>query len=281
MRLVIDFTQAPWSSNAMRCLIVGLSLWVIGLSSLSLASDGVSADQAHTLPPPKFATSTVKPWGFKDKNGNEDGLLVDFGRELSLESKIAYQNFLQPYPRVIHSLNSGIVDFAVLFDSHASRDAAIRVGNVTRVEIIVVAVAGAEPRDDINDLEGMNIGYIRGSRYGPEFDSATHFTRIPINTMHQGLAMLLNGRIDAMASADQSLYWAMDKMGVEASKLSKVISIGETTGGLYMSKKSGRTDLLPIYQQALKRMAEKGSLARIFYHQPTWAFTPKPLEVVN
>ncbi len=281
MRLVIDFTEGSWSSNAMRCLIVGLFLWVAGHTSLSLAGDGVAADPTHLLALPKFATSTVKPWGFKDKNGHEDGLLVHFGRELSLESKIGYQNFLQPYPRVIHSLNSGLVDFAVLFDSHASREAAIRVGDVTRVEIIVVAAAGAEPRENIKALEGMNIGYIRGSRYGEEFDDATHFTRIPINTMHQGLAMLLNGRIDAMASADQSLYWAMDKMGVEASKLTKVISIGETTGGLYMSKKSDRTDLLPIYQQALKRMAEKGALARIFYHQPTWALTPKPLEVVN
>gem|GEM_PF-1569508 len=231
------------------------------------------------IPRPRFATSTIKPWGFMGDNGQEEGLLVHFERELSLETGIAYENYLQPYPRVLHSLTSGFVDFAVIFDSHEAQKLAVRIGDVVVTEIIVVARRGEAVRHSIEDLAGMQIGYIRGSKYGPQFDGADHFTRVPINKMRQGLAMLLNGRIEAMASTDQSLYWSMDKMGVDASRLTKVISIGETTGGLYMSKKSLRRDLLPIYRKALQRMAAKGTMARIFYHQDAWASIKKPLEI--
>ncbi|MGH1373342.1 MAG: substrate-binding periplasmic protein [Cellvibrionaceae bacterium] len=242
------------------------------LSPPSVESLSTSID----LPRPKFATSTVKPWGFINEYGEEDGLLVRFEQELRLETGVAYENYLQPYPRVLHSLASGAVDFAVIFDSHAPKEHIIRIGDVTTPEIIIVAKKGAPKRASMEDLKGMQIGYIRGSKYGAHFDEATHFTRVPINKIQQGIAMVLKGRIEAMASTDQSLYWSMDKMGVDASKLSKVISLGETTGGLYMSKQSARRDLLPIYRKALQRMEAKGTMARIFYQQDAWASAKQP-----
>ncbi len=270
--------------SGMRSLYVVLFglLSIVAIASERATVDGdrqvaESLSTSINLPRPKFATSTVKPWGFINAQGEEEGLLVHFEQELRLETGIAYENYLQPYPRVIHSLASGAVDFAVIFDTHAPKEQAIRVGDVTRPEIIIVAKRGARTHESVEGLAGMQIGYIRGSKYGPHFDEATHFTRIPINKMQQGIAMLLKGRIDAMASTDQSLYWSMDKMGVDASKLTKVISLGETTGGLYMSKQSARRDLLPIYRKALQRMEAKGTMARIFYQNDAWASLKQPL----
>jgi len=272
--------------NDMRSTLVVFYFLLFALVSHAAETnvkDGIqivsSLSTSVDLPRPKFATSTIKPWGFMGDNGQEEGVLVQFERELGLETGIAYENYLQPYPRVLHSLTSGFVDFAVIFDDHQASELAVRIGDVVITEIIVVARRGEAVRHSIEDLAGMQIGYIRGSKYGPQFDSAEHFTRVPINKMRQGLAMLLNGRIEAMASTDQSLYWSMDEMGVDASRLTKVISIGETTGGLYMSKKSQRRDLLPIYRKALQRMEAKGTMARIFYHQDTWASINKPLEI--
>lgn len=269
----------------MRCILIVCYFVLFALVSHAeetAVNNGRQIDSSEStsanLPRPKFATSTVKPWGLIDENGQEDGLLVHFERELSLETGIAYEHYLQPYPRVLYSLTSGAVDFAVIFDSHAPKELAVRVGDVVTTEIIVVAKRGAKRHHSIEDLVGMQIGHIRGSKYGPLFDDATHFTRVPINRMRQGLAMLLNGRIEAMASTDQSLYWSMDKMEVDASRLTKVISIGETTGGLYMSNKSQRPDLLPIYRKALQRMEAKGTMARIFYQQDAWASIKQPFE---
>lgn len=228
------------------------------------------------LPAPRFSTSTVKPWGFINEEGLEDGLLVRFERELYLETGIAYENYLQPYPRVLHSLASGSVDFAIIFDPHAPKAKTVRVGHVTTTEIIVVAVAGVEPLVSIDGLAKQRVGYIRGSKYGEAFDSATHFTRVPINTMKQGLSMLLNGRIEAMTSSDQSLYWAMEKMGIDGSRLTRILILDGVTGGLYMSNDSRRPDLLPIYRKALQRMQAKGTMTRIFYQQDAWAAFEAP-----
>lgn len=262
----------------MRCFIF-VVFWFL-LPAGSHASEAGSNDRhlnnaslstsAH-LPAPRFSTSTVKPWGFIDEEGQEDGLLVRFERELYLETGIAYENYLQPYPRVLHSLASGSVDFAIIFDPHAPREKTVRVGHVTTTEIIVVARAGVEPLASIDGLAKQRVGYIRGSKYGEAFDGATHFTRIPINTMKQGLSMLLNGRIDAMTSSDQSLYWAMERMGIDGSRLARVLILGGVTGGLYMSNSSRRQDLLPIYRKALQRMQAKGTMTRIFYQQDAWA----------
>lgn len=260
--------------NSVIALLWFLLIAAFAREAIAVDRSVISARKPPTLldlPSPKFATSTVKPWGFINRQGQEDGLLVRFEQALERETGIAYQNHLQPYPRVLHSLASGAVDFAVIFDSHAPDEQAIRVGYVTTIEIMVVARAGGPLRASMSELAGMQIGYIRGSKYGSQFDEATHFTRVPINKIEQGIAMVLKGRIEAMASTDQSLYWALDNMGVKAGDLAKIISIGKTTGGLYMSKKSQRKDLLPIYRKALQQMKATGTMARIFYRQDAWA----------
>lgn len=255
-------------------LFMGLLMMCVGARADSnVVTRGIDApaSEAVQLAQPRFATSAVKPWGISGANGEMSGLLVQFADELASESGMDYSNIMQPYPRVIHSLKSGYVDFAVLFDSPSARSIAVRVGEVVKTEIIVVAAEGARPIDTVDDLVGMQVGYIRGSKYGPDFDDADHFDRVPLNSAEQGLAMVLKGRIDAMASSDQSLYWAMDSMEIDHANLSRILLLGETTGALYMSLESKRQDLLPVYRQALKRMRDKGTMDRFFYHHDAWA----------
>jgi polar amino acid transport system substrate-binding protein len=218
----------------------------------------------------RFATSTVKPWGFMDEQGQQRGMLVEFTRHLSLEIGTKYHNYLQPYPRVIHSLGSGFVDFAVLLDGPLAEKSGIRVGGLFVTEVLLVAKSGVEPIASIELLSGMTVGHIRGSNYGDRFDRATHFKRIPINTMRQGLAMVLAGRIDAMASADYTLYHGMEKMGLESTQLSLLLVVREHTGGLYISRHSRLKHLMPVYRKAIERMRVQGVLARIFYKPRIW-----------
>jgi polar amino acid transport system substrate-binding protein len=219
----------------------------------------------------RFATSTVKPWGFMDEQGQQRGMLVEFAEQLSHETGTKYQNYLQPYPRVIHSLGSGFVDFAVLLDGPLAEKSGIRVGGLFVTEVLIVAKAGIEPLNSIEQLAGMRVGHIRGSNYGDRFDNASHFKRLPINTMRQGLAMVLAGRIDAMASADFTLYYGMEKMELKAEQLSRLLVVREHTGGLYMSRQSRLQHLMPVYREAIERMKIQGNLAQIFYKPQIWA----------
>jgi len=212
-----------------------------------------------------FVTSTVKPWGFQTKAGELDGLLVRFAEELAREVQVPMNNYLQPYPRVIHSVKSGTADMAVLFDSPMMHDIGLRVGQVIETEILVVVKSGTPSATSLADLSGWRVGYIRGSKYTQEFDQADNFIRIPINTMRQGLAMLLTGRLDAMSSADQTLFYAMDTMGVTPDRVQKLLVLGTATAGLYMSKRSKKQRLIPNYRIALERLRSSGRLDEIFF----------------
>ena len=243
-------------------------LSVLILNALMAAGTyGESQSQQASV---RFATTTVKPWGIKSEAGNH-GLLVDVLDELMRITQIPVVNELQPYPRVVHSLYSGRADFAFLFDSPATREAAIHVGHLVNSKMIVVGRAGAEELQSLDELEGKAVGFIRGSKYGAEFDEATHFTRVPVSTMEQGLAMLMRNRMDVMAGTDQAVYWSMRKMNVGAKRLSKLYVLGGTSGSLYLSKKSNRSDLVPAYQNALKILHENGTLERIFSTSYEWA----------
>ncbi len=242
---------------------------LLGLSVANAAFANPVAPVTPSAQPVRFATSTVRPWGM-NIGGKEQGLLVNVFNALHRHTGIAASNQLQPYPRVIYSVYSGVVDLAVLFDSPSARENAIRVGHLVDTRVLIVARSGTKPIDSLEQLEGQLVGYIRGSKYGPSFDNATHFTRLAVNTMEQGLAMLIRNRLDAMAGTDQSFYWAMKQMRLGTPQLSKLLVVGGATGSLYMSKNSPRQDLIPVYQDALEALHKDGTLSEIFSESHEW-----------
>lgn len=219
--------------------------------------------------PVRFATSTVKPWGMVNE-GVPEGLLIELLQGLEAETGINATNVMLPYPRVIHALYGGEVDMAVLFDSPSALSTAIRVGHVVDTRVLVIGRAGAAPLTDVQALQGRLVGYIRGSRYGPSFDEARHFRKLPVNTMMQGLAMLVRNRLDAMTGTDQSFFWALKEMQLAPERLSLLTVVSGATGSLYMSKISPRQALIPVYREALLRLKARGVIGQIFSETHDW-----------
>jgi len=248
----------------LQILTVTATLLFLVLSPLNQASE--EFEQA-LKEPVYFMTTTVKPWGYRNKAGEQAGLLVRFIDELALEAQRPYRNQLQPYPRVIHALRSGAADMAVLFDSPKAGDIGYRVGEVVGVDVLLVAQRGTPSVNSLSELKGWRVGFIRGSKYTPAFDSADHFSRIPMNSMQQGLAMLLAGRIDAMASTDQTFFYAMEELALEPDRVQRLLLLGKTSAGLYFSKQSTKQHLIPYYRAALERLESSGQLAKIFLRQ--------------
>lgn len=238
------------------------------LSPLSLAAD--TPLKAPLAPIITFASTSVKPWGIQGA-GEDKGLLISIIKALSRETGINASVDLQPYPRVAHSLYGGKVDMAFLFDSPSTRDSAIRIGHLVESSMIVVGRAGSPELTSLADLKGRNVGIIRGSKYGPDFDNATHFRLEPVSSMEQGLAMLMRHRTDVMVGTDQSVYWAMREMNVGAKRLSKLFVMGGTSGSLYMSKTSEHQALIPLYKKALEKLHQDGTIKRVFDSRYEWA----------
>lgn len=227
-------------------------------------------DAPNSNAPVVFANSQIKPWGM-EINGVAQGLLIDTQYALSLETGLPHVVHLQPYARVIHSVYSGNVDMAMLFDARVDHSRVIRIAEVTQSRVIVVGRADTPAIESLKALEGKRVGHMRGSKYGPQFDEATHFTRIPINTMFQALAMLRRGRIDAMAGVDMTFFWTIQQSDFKAEDFAQLLVVSRPTVGLYISKLSTQQDLIPLYRDAVNRLREKGILTEIFGHSEAWA----------
>ncbi len=259
---------ADVASLTMRRL--AMAIVVICYSSFSVPALSKDLSKSLVQEPVRFATSSVKPWGIRSATGDQ-GLLIAVIDELVRITNVSIVNELQPYPRVVHSVYSGFVDFAFLFDSPATESSAIRVGHLVESKMIVVGRAGTEQLNSLDELTDRSVGFIRGSMYGSAFDEATHFKRVPVSTMEQGLAMLMRKRMDVMAGTDQALYWSMRKMNVGAQRLTKLYVLSGTSGSLYLSKKSNRADLAPVFREALLTLQENGTIDRIFQSNYQWA----------
>jgi len=77
--------------------------------------------------------------------------------------------------------------------------------------------------------------------------------------------MLLLGRIFAMACADQTLYYTLEKLQIPNTKVMPLMTINQVSTGLYFSKASTRTELISPLTRALSGIREKGVINSIFY----------------
>ncbi|WP_423894130.1 substrate-binding periplasmic protein [Candidatus Pelagadaptatus aseana] len=255
----------------MKLLTTQLLRLVTGLLTLSICLP-LTADPiaTPTITPVKFATTTVKPWGIRSAGVNQ-GLLISVLGELEKVTGIPVANQMQPYPRVVHSLHSGQVDMAFLFDSDESKQVAIHIGHLVDTRMIAIGRSDGTQLNSLEDFTDKTVALIRGGKYSPSFNKATHFKRTYVSNMEQGIAMLLSARIDVMVGSDQAIFWSMQKMNVGPRRLKKLFVMNGTSGSLYMSKNSNRQDLIPVYKQALATLHANGTIDRIFDAKYEWA----------
>ena len=248
-------------------LLTNFVSFILGLSLLLQASAVFAQDPLIA----RFSTSNVKPWGFLNQEGMPAGLLISLVHELENEltntrnNRVTINNNIRPYPRVIHEIKKGAIDFAVMFNSPEANKIGIPLGKVADHKILIVGLAGTPPINNLNQLQGKPVGHIRGSKYGPLFDNHQSLNKLPLGSMEQGLNMLLKKRIYAFASADQTLYYALRELQIPSHKVIPLMTVSEVSTALYFSKASTRTYLIQPLTDALAKLKAKGVLDSIFY----------------
>lgn len=243
----------------LRCSIVLL---------LMLSAQILFADEAV----PRLATSTVKPWGFSDAESNYRGILVDFQNTLLSRAGITVHHLLEPYPRVIQDIEKGDADLAVMFVSPEAERIAYSLGPVINERIVIVVKAGSQTYQTLDDFNDRTIGQVRGSRYGAAFDNHPGITRIALTDVEQGLKMLLAGRLDAMASTEHSLLFAMYRAGIKAADIQLALPLFTARADLYVSRHALQAGWVKPLQQTLDAMRRDGSLNKALYQRKYWPY---------
>jgi len=240
------------------CLLVfSTSLFTIS-SDINLAS--------VKTPLAKFSTSNIATWRYKNAQDQYDGLLIKVAQSLQSETKIPIKNAVLPYPRVINDIKTGTSDFAIMFNSPQANELGISIGSVVKPKIVLIAFKGTEKVSNLNELSGRYIGYLRGSKYGEVFDHNTEISRVPLESVNQGIKMLLQNRLYAVAATEQTFYYALRKLKISKNKIASIMTISTTSGDLYFSKASKNTHLIEPFRKALIKLNKNGVLHDIFYN---------------
>ena len=241
----------------LKVLQASLYLFLSAFIALSAVAETHSQNnvtrEAQPEIPVSFSISSIKPWGM-NVNGTNQGILIEFLQPLERETGLPYSVSLRPYARVFHDLYSGTADMGFAFDSPDLIKRAIRIGTVMETTVSIVGRVGSTPYRSMAGLKGLRVGVMRGSEYGKEFESFKDYTKVRVNTIRQGVSMLLAGRLDVMVSTAHTLQWGMRSMDVDERDLTELLVIQGPVVGLYLSRKSKRPQIEKIYREALERM---------------------------
>ena len=214
-----------------------------------------------------MATSNVMPWGIEKEDGKHQGLLVELAREFSDELQEPISNRLRPYPRVLVDIERGSSDLAVLFKSPHSEKIGHPLGLVIEAAIIAVSKKHHPVITSLNQLGSERIAYVRGSKYGSAFDDHPTLNKIPVKDMNQGLRMLMRDHVDVVISADQSIFYSIDDLGVDPTQLKRIFQLAMAKADLYLSKRSQHVDRIEEFKATAQRLNSRKVLDRIFYHR--------------
>lgn len=219
-----------------------------------------SADDAVT-----FAIPDVWPWAYETESGELGGSLIDVAGRLSEITGIPVELQLRPLRRTIVELRSGEADFSILFQNPELDIEVINVASVTRVKILLAAMADSEYPLTLQDLEGRRVAYIRGTYLGEDFEADTDVLKVPVNGVGQALELLSLGRISAILASDHNIYRTLSSRDMPRDLLRYHEHVSGQNGTLYISRVARRPEAAREFAAAIEQMSADGELDEIFY----------------
>ncbi|MCP3872390.1 MAG: amino acid ABC transporter substrate-binding protein [Desulfobacteraceae bacterium] len=214
-----------------------------------------------------------EPPKFYKERGQPKGIFIDMLRYIEKEIGYTFHIKLYPWKRSYNkALNAkgGIIGLSKTTER-------LKVFDYSDImyydELMVVVIKGKEFHfENINDLKGKKVGFLRGATFGDEFSQAVHsrlFIPVEDGSHAQRLRKLLYGRIDAALVApgkagvfnyiqsDPGLKKEKDKFVVLSKPLKR------DPNYLGISKKLKMTGFILKFNKALKKGYETGTFQKI------------------
>ena len=236
---------------------------VSGSVSASEVKDSVAETEAAVV----FAIPDVWPWAYEDPTGMPRGSLVTVVQRLSELTGVPVESRLRPLRRALVELDSGEVNFSLLFQSPAMDGRAINVAQVMQINLMLAALAETDYPLALEALEGKRIGYIRGTYLGAAFERNSQVEKVPVAVISQAIEMLPLGRLSAILASDHAILRTLQAMGLDRDVLRYEKHVAGQPGVLYMSRVAPRPRIAEKFRQAILRLSESGELDRIFFGQ--------------
>lgn len=212
-----------------------------------------------------FAIPDVWPWAYEDRDGAPQGSLISVANRLSEMTGVPVDPRLRPLRRALIELDSGEVNFSLLFQSPAMDLRAINVAQVMEINLLLAALAASDYPLTLEALAGKRIGFIRGTYLGQAFEENAEVEKVPVAVISQAVEMLSLGRISAILASDHAILRTLQTMGLDQDALRYNKHLASQPGVLYMSRRAQRPQVAEKFREAVAAMVKSGELNTIFF----------------
>jgi ABC-type amino acid transport substrate-binding protein len=203
-----------------RARILFFSVLLAAGCASALAEDG--ADGTPSL---RAVIVGVAPFGMVDAQGRAAGIHAEVIARAMQRCGLRIDSTVAPHPRAMAMLASGEADLMFGLRSSAIDRLAHAFSPIYDSEAIVVGLAGLRLRG-LADLHGKTVGHIRGTLYDMAVINDDAIAKYGTTTTEQALAMLREGRFDAVMGSRLTIGYSLEAMHIPRSALGTPLVLG-------------------------------------------------------
>ena len=202
------------------------------------------------------------PWGFIGGDGRPTGMMYEIGNRIAEVAGLNYTNSLVPYPRTAADMENGSADVTIRFGNDQMTRAALPVGIVVSMPIILVGPSGKN-YGKLSELHGKTVGVVRTSNYVEQFDTDNSIRKYAVNDYVTMAKMLAMRRLDAGIGSSLGLYYGAYMAGLKPADIGVPLVLGSNDFILFLSKKNTRPETMQALKEAIRKLSASGEIHQI------------------
>lgn len=166
---------------------------------------------AYADEPFRIDTIQASPLGFVTADGQSKGLYFEIGNRVAEAAGLSFTNRVVPFARAITALENGDADMSMFF----RREGNPRLVPLAKVYVLKNIVIGRKGTrfETFADLQGKEVAKMRRTDYGEAFEKDSAIAMVEINNYAQGIAMLMEDRVDAVVGPEIGLFFSARQSG--------------------------------------------------------------------
>lgn len=205
-------------------------LFLIGFVLLGISN-------AHAEEKIKVVAFAGIPWSSLSSAQRSDGIVPRFWQEVEQRSGLSIDLEIQPYKRMIYSLENAQADMAIFFRSAKSEKIADPVLKIISLPTVVISNQKGV-HHTYQDLEKMKIALKKGVMYEPNFDRNNKIAKVSSDDYDTAVKLMAAGRVDAAVGSQVSLAFHMAVQKLEKNLFSYPFILKNNDVYLQISKKT-------------------------------------------
>ncbi|NYE60671.1 ABC-type amino acid transport substrate-binding protein [Duganella sp. 1224] len=222
------------------------------LRAALLAGLPVLPSAAHDAPLTLVVIDQM-PWAGHDAAGRLRGVAIDLARQLSSLTGRPIVPRAVPYARAVAMLTSGGADLMMAIDASTRHDLPPPLASLGTEDIILLGRPGAGYAR-LDDLCGRKVGLLRSASFSSALRVLSCLQRYEINSYEQGLRMLRQGRLDAIAGVRATTDFAIRHLALRQDDFGPLLVAGQADIVLYLAPHAATPTLAASLRQACAQL---------------------------